>query len=212
MKWMCLCAVLALLGAAGCGSKSAEPSANGTPNAVANPAVPAGTTSAMPVYNLGDVEFMTRVVVQVAQKSLTPAVEYQELGTLREKVTVANANVKGPRPQEFWITSLVESRQSYRAQDAIFLKAEVKADGATEPLAVNTYLVSGADLHRKPQTVDINLMEKLNPVPDSVLIQTHVTLVWFPDTSVMSVDATNPDFSKGQVQEIRSNTLRINFE
>ncbi len=198
---------------AACGSKEKQSGEDGaTPAAAPGAEHPVDAASAIPAYNIGDVEYMTRAVVQVSQRSLTPTVEYQELGTLREKVTVANAMVKAPHPAEFWIKSSVESRGAYRKEDTVYLKAEVKAEGIAEPLAVNAYVVSGNEIQGKPQTVEINLMEKLNPLPKSVLIQTYLTLVWFPDTSPMTVDAANPDLSKGQTQEIRGNTLRINFE
>lgn len=210
MNWSRLAVLLALVCVAACNTEqkpdgetpAAEPGADGL----------TADVSAIPAYNLGDVEVTTRVALQVMEKSLTPTVQYEELGTLREKVAVANARVKAPRPAEFWIKSTVESKGAYRAEDTIYLKAEVKADGVAEPLVVNTYVVSGGNIHGKPQTVEFNVMEKLNPLPDSVLLQTHLTIVWFPSTNPMSVDIANPDLSKGQVQEKLSNPLRIDFE
>lgn len=215
MNWLRVTVVLLLACAAACSSKSGDTPGD-TDDGVAVPSGDVnqltGEISAVPAYNLGDVEVATRVVLQLATQSLTPAVQYEELGTLREKVAVANATVKAPRPAEFWVKSTVESRSAYRAEDAVYLKAEVTADGVAEPLAVNTYVVSGEDINRKPQTVEFNLMEKLNTVPDSVLLQTRLTIVWFPSTSPMTVNVENPDLSKGQVQEKLSNPLRINFE
>lgn len=216
MNWLQTVAVVAVaVCVAACGSKSTE--TPGGPND--GTTIPSGEVnlltgeiSAVPAYNLGDVEVATRVVLQVATQSLTPNVQYEELGTLREKVAVANASVKAPRPSEFWVKSFVESRSAYRAEDAVYLKAEVVADAVAEPLLVNTYVVSGDEIFRKPQTVEFNLMEKLDSIPDSILLQTKLTIVWFPSTSPTTVDAENPDLSKGQVQEKLSNPLRINFE
>jgi len=212
MNWLRAAAVFSLVCVAACNSETAQPdSAASASEAGASDGLP-DEVSAIPAYNLGDVEVATRAVLQVATQSLTPTVQYEELGTLREKVAVANAIVKAPRPAEFWIKSTLESRSAYRKEDAIYLKAEVKAEGVAEPLAVNTYVVSGGELRGNPQTVEINLLEKLNPLPASVLVQTYVTIVWFPTTSPLLIDTANPDLSKGQVQEIRSNPLRIDFE
>lgn len=212
MNWLRAAAVFSLVCVAACNSETAQPdSAASAAEAGASDGLP-DEVSAIPAYNLGDVEVATRAVLQVATQSLTPTVQYEELGTLREKVAVANAIVKAPRPAEFWIKSTLESRSAYRKEDAIYLKAEVKAEGVAEPLAVNTYVVSGGELRGNPQTVEINLLEKLNPLPASVLVQTYVTIVWFPTTSPLLIDTANPDLSKGQVQEIRSNPLRIDFE
>lgn len=210
MNWLRSAVLLVLVSAAGCnpGQQSdgdtpkADPGADGT----------AVEVSMTPAYNLGDVEVKTRTALQVATQSLTPTVQYEELGTLTEKVAVANAIVKAPRPTEFWVRSTVESRSAYRKEDTIYLKAEVKADGVAEPILVNTYLVSGGEIEDKPQTVEFNLMEKLNPLPDSVLLQTHLTIAWFPDTAKATVDAVNPDLSRAQVQIKMGNPLRINFE
>jgi hypothetical protein len=216
MNWFRFAAMVALVCAmAACGSQSGDgdQTSDGVPPAAGQAADGAdGAGVAIPAYNLGDVEVNTRIVLQAATRSLTPTVQYEELGTLREPVAVANATVKQPHPAEFWITSGMESRTSYRSQDTVYLKVEVTAEGTAEPLAVKSYVVSKDDIHRKLQTIDINLMEHLNPLPKSVLVQSTLTIAWFPDTAPMEVSAENPDLSKAQVQTKLSNPLRINFE
>ncbi len=211
MKWHVAGTILVTIGLAAC--QPAKPDSPGGADP-ATIAVPLGDAAAVtaPKYNLGDVDVATVPTVYLSERSRAQTIAYEEWKSIRGDISVANATVRPPLPDELWVTTSIESPYGYRASDSILVRIDITLDTQKDPILTKNYVWSGDAVKKRPEIFEIDIMPFLNPLPKSVLVLAQVKIVWFPDTDPATITPETADESKGQTQLKESNAFRINFE
>jgi hypothetical protein len=203
-------AIVILLSLSACTSPESKPRSE-TSAVLPGPGSDAAQNVLAPSYNLGDVDFSTVPSVRLSDRSKSGSIQYEEHKTLRGDVAVANATVLSPHPANLWIAATIESPLGYPSGDAVLVRMSVTVDTRKDPLETKTFVFSGKGLITHPERVELDLMKYLNPAPASVLVQSRIQIVWFPNTDPATINPDTVDVSKGQTLDKLSNPLRINF-
>lgn len=209
MKHSHIVGMLGLMALAACSKPEAAP--GDRPGTAARPLNNAPLTELETKYNIGDVDYVFKLLTQLAEESQIGNVAYTENNTKRGDLAMAEAIVSKPYPANLWVTATAKTPVGLRQTDAVLVHQKVFIDGRPDPIAQQSFVWTYREGAHNPNVIKVDLMPHLDAVSESILLYSRAQIIWFPDRSKDSVSLTEEPLTPQHSIEKISNTLRITF-
>lgn len=202
---------------AGC-SQGGEPPSAEPKRADAPPAAQPQAPEAAPgpaVIDIGDVESSIVVKATVPPDGLPPQVTVEEMETARGRLALCTVTVRPPYPASLTLRMTLEPQRGF-AERPVVLRGAVHRDDAPLSPALETVVGAGgsavpaAPVAARPQQVEVDLMQGLSPVPDTMLVVGKLD-AFLMDAGAPEAGLDPATATSASRTVLQSNPVRVNF-
>ena len=158
--------------------------------------------------DISNVEFAVHIKGTLDNRSKAPNITCDEMVNARYLVDFATITVHPPYPEQLWVMFDVSSTENF-AETPIVLRTLVKMDNEE----VDSFLTTlGSDARTRLVENSMDVMSKLDGMPDSVLIYAQAEALLLPEgTDLASIDPETVTVPRASTGAVISNPIKIKF-
>lgn len=201
----------------GCSQGGTPPSAEPKP-AAAPPAASPQAPDAAPVpagIDIGDVESSIVVAATVPSEGLPPQVTVEEMETARSRLALCTVTVRPPYPASLTLRMTLEPQRGFEERPVVLRGAVYRDDAPLSPALETVVGAKGpaapvAPAAARPLTVEVDLMQGLTPVPDTMLVVGKLD-AFLMDAGAPEAGLDPATATSASRTVLQSNPVRVNF-
>ncbi len=221
MRWMFFLALaVCVLLPVGCSKAGPPPSAE-PKRTDALPAAPPQAPDAAPVpagIDIGDVESSIVVAATVPPEGLPAEVTVEEMKTARDRLALCTVTVRPPYPASLTLRMTLEPQRGFAERPVVLRGAVYRDDAPLSPALETVVGAKGsaapaapvAPAAARPLTVEVDLMQGLTPVPDTMLVVGKLD-AFLMDAGAPEAGLDPATATSASRTVLQSNPVRVNF-
>lgn len=159
-------------------------------------------------FGVGDAEAALHIEAVIAERSKGPNVKTDVAIDMRQRPTMATADIAPPAPKELWVTFTLKSLQPFAERPAA-----VRIKILRENDVIGSFdAVMGADATKKPAEYSLDVLAGLSAAPATMLVHAQAEVILLPaGTDIATTDPAKVTGTPTTTGTLLSNPVRINF-